>query len=107
MNDNKELIKYLDGKFSGIDNRFEDVDAWSKTATDQFIRMEGRFEKLEAILENKADKSDVNNLTNAIDALVKSIEDLKMEYSAVTVAINRHETWLKQIADKVGIKLEY
>jgi len=89
----KELIEYLDEKFGRVDG--------------QFIDVEGRFGTLERILENKADKADVNNLTNAIDKLVKSVEDLKTEYSAITVAINRHEKWFKELAEKVGIKLEY
>lgn len=82
-NDHKELIEYLDEKFAKIEIT------------------------LDSLVENKADKSDVNNLTNAIDKLVKSIEDLKTEYSAITVAINRHEKWFKELAEKVGIKLEY
>lgn len=47
--DFSELTQYLDEKFISID------------------------EKLEDLRENKADKSDVNNLLNAIDAYAKNL----------------------------------
>ena len=29
-----------------------------------------------------------------------------VEYAAIATQVNRHEKWLHQIADKLGIKLE-
>jgi len=51
--DFSELIQYLDQKFSKIDESFV------------FIEKE---------LENKTDKSDVNNLINAVDAYTKKAD---------------------------------
>lgn len=50
MEDNKELIEYLDEKFSKIETT------------------------LDFLVENKADKSDVNTLTNAVDACMKKAD---------------------------------
>jgi len=49
----------------------------------------------------------VQALTISVDKLVKAVEDLRLEYTAIIAQINRHEKWIKQIAEKLGIKLEY
>ena len=53
-------------------------------------------------------KKDVEGLREAIqgmmvsiDNLAKVISDLRLEYAAITHQINRHEAWIKQIAEKV------
>ncbi len=74
--------------------------------------------KLTAVLATKQDVQDlkeelvglketVQALSIAVDKLIKAIDDLRQEYIAITSQVNRHEKWLQQIADKVGIKLEY
>jgi len=40
-----------------------------------------------------------------IDKLVKSFDELSREYAAMSEQLARHERWIKQIADKAGIKL--
>lgn len=59
-------------------------------------------------------KNDINGLREmiqvlvvSVDKLVGAIDDLKQEYAMVAHQITRHEKWIKQIAEKVGIKLEY
>jgi uncharacterized coiled-coil DUF342 family protein len=84
MNQNfSELIEYLDEKFTNID------------------------EKLEDLRENKADKSDVNNLLNAIDAYAKKADAYFQEMVMLAHKVDRHERWIHQLAEKLGIKLEY
>lgn len=78
-----ELIEYLDGKFINID------------------------EKLDNLQENKADKSDINNLMTAVDAYAKKADTYFPEMVMLSHKIDRHEKWLQQVADKIGIKLEY
>jgi len=76
------------------------------------------IQKIISVVATKEDveslKQDVNGLRESIqslvisvDKLVKSVDDLKTEYIAVNNQISRHEKWLLQIAEKVGIKLEY
>ncbi|MFH0803736.1 MAG: hypothetical protein V1877_01305 [Candidatus Tagabacteria bacterium] len=52
-------------------------------------------------------RESIQALTVAVDKLAKSVEDLREEYLAIVTKVDRHEKWFHQIADKVGIKLEY
>jgi len=61
----------------------------------------------------KETKKEFNNLrehiralTISVDKLVKAIENLKQEYVAITSKIDRHEKWIQQIAEKVGVELK-
>lgn len=49
----------------------------------------------------------IQALTVSVDKLAKSVEDLHQEYIAITAKVDRHEKWIQQIAEKLGIKLEY
>jgi len=49
----------------------------------------------------------VQSLAVSVDKLVKSINDLKTEYVAIKNQVSRHEKWMHQLAEKLGIKLEY
>ena len=46
-------------------------------------------------------------LITSVDRLAKLVEDMHQEYLALTVKVDRHEKWIQQIAQKLGIKLEY
>ena len=81
--DYSELIEYLDKKFANIDEQLLDLK------------------------ENKADKEDLNNLINAVDAYAKKADAYFQEMVALSHKVDRHEKWLLQIADKMGVKLEY
>ena len=72
--------------------------------------------KLTSVLASKTDveeiKSDLGDLKELVqgliisnDSIAKSISDLTLEYAAIKHQINRHEEWIKQIAEKIGIKL--
>lgn len=76
--DFSELIKYLDKKFTEINEK----------------------------LEKKADKKDVNKLIESVDAYMKLGERYYQEMTALTLKVDRLEKWLYQIAEKVGIKLK-
>lgn len=81
--DHSELIEYLDERFTKID------------------------ENLENLKETKADKKDVQDLVNSIDRLAKSMEIYHDEYVALTAKVDKHEKWFQQVAEKLGIKLNY
>lgn len=49
----------------------------------------------------------VQALTVSVDKLVKAVSDLKTEYSVIANQLSRHEKWIQQLAQKLGIKLEY
>ena len=52
-------------------------------------------------------REQIQALTVAVDRLVKAVENLRQEYFAIKSQVDRHEKWLHQIAEKLGIKLEY
>ena len=81
-NDFSELIQYLDEKFSKIET------------------------KLDKLEENKADRSDVNNLLNAIDAYAKKADTYFQEMVVLAYKVDRLEKWILQVAEKVGINLK-
>ncbi len=81
--DFSELIQYLDEKFSKIDIQ------------------------LEYIKENKVDKSDFNNLFTAVDAYAQKADTYFQEMVMLSHKVDRHEKWLHEVAEKLGIKLKY
>lgn len=98
--DFSELITYLDGKFD-------------QTVTKEEVRklqVEVAIVK-EDVREIKVTLSElqetVHELVTAIDKLAKAVDDLHVEYAAIAMQTTRHEKWIQQIAEKLGIKLEY
>ena len=86
--DFSELVEYLDKKFASIDGQLK-----MKADKDDLI--------------DKADKVDVNNLLTAIDGYAKKADTYFQEMVALAHKVDRHEKWLLQLADKLGVKLEY
>lgn len=76
-NDFSELIQYLDDKFTAVDKRFSEI------------------------------KVNFNNLADAIDAYAHKADAYFQEMVALTHKVDRHEKWLQEIAEKLGIKLKY
>lgn len=77
--DFSELIEYLDEKFTRIENQ----------------------------LETKAEKADVDKLSAAVDEYAKKADAYFQEMLMLAQKVDRHEKWLHQVAEKLGIKLEY
>ena len=75
--DYSELIKYLDEKFIRIDQRFDEI------------------------------KEDFVNLQTWVDAYAQKADTYFQEMVMLSHKVDRHEKWLQQIAEKLGIKLEY
>ncbi len=94
--DFSELIEYLDGKFQKIDDRFQSL-------FDIFVTKED----LKEATERLATKEDVNNLLASIDAYAKKADTYFQEMVMLAHKVDRHEKWIRQIAEKLGIKLEY
>ncbi len=88
--DFSELIQYLDEKFAKLGGEIAD------------IRLE-----LGDVKEKMATKVEVNKLLDAVDAYMKQGEDYRQEMLMISHKIDRHEKWIKQLAEKLGVKLEY
>lgn len=91
--DYKELIEYLNKKFTDIDGKFLIVNS--------------RLLNIAEEVGKKTDKDDFNNLLTSIDAYSKKADDYFQEMLMLSQKIDRHEKWLHQMAEKLGVKLEY
>ncbi len=69
--------------------------------------LDERFTKIENQLETKAEKADVQDLTSVVDAYAKKADTYFQEMLMLAQKVDRHEKWLRQVAEKLGIKLEY
>lgn len=72
--------------------------------------------KLTSVLATKKDveeiKSDLGDLKELVqglilssDSIAKSIGELTLEYAAISTQLSRHDRWIKEIAEKIGLKL--
>ncbi|KPJ54989.1 hypothetical protein AMJ47_02940 [Parcubacteria bacterium DG_72] len=52
-------------------------------------------------------KKDFSDLQTSVDNYAKKADGYFQEMLMLSNKINRHEKWLLQIAEKLGIKLEY
>jgi uncharacterized coiled-coil DUF342 family protein len=110
--DNSELIEYLDKKFTGIDQQFLGIDKKFTGIDQQFLGIKGNFERvygeLNDIHEEIAELKDgFNNLQNAVDAYAMKADSFFQEMVMLSHKVDRHERWIQQIADKLGVKLDY
>src|SRR3989344_3914118 len=63
--------------------------------------------KFEIKQDFEALRESIQALTISVDKLVKAVADMHQEFMAITAKVDRHEKWILQIAEKLGVKLEY
>ena len=64
-------------------------------------------EDIKEAVANLATKEDFNTLQTTVDAYAKKADTFFQELVMLSHKVDRLEKWLHQVADKVGIKLEY
>lgn len=52
-------------------------------------------------------RKDFSNLLTSVDAYAKRADTYFQEMVAIAHKLDRHERWLHQLAEKLGIKLDY
>ena len=69
------------------------------------------FATKQDIQEIRSDVADLRELLQGLivvsDKMLKSMEILGAEYKAVSVQLTRHEKWIKQLSEKVGVQLSF
>ena len=75
--DYKELVGYLDEKFGAVNTRLEELS------------------------------TNFHQLQDAVDSYAKKSDGYFQEMLMLAKKVDRHERWLLQIAEKVGVKLDY
>ena len=64
-------------------------------------------EDLQEAVKNLSTKEDFNKLLTAVDSYAKKADAYFQEMVMLSHKVDRHEKWIKQMAEKLGIKLEY
>lgn len=63
---------------------------------------------VQEIISDVADlKELMQSLIVSVDKMAKSMEILGVEYKAVSVQLTRHEKWIKQLSEKIGVQLSF
>ena len=101
--DYTELVKYLDEKFGKVDNKFNEADK----RFDRLFSVFATKEDLKEAINNLSTKEDFNKLLSAVDAYAKRADTYFQEMVALSHKVDRHEKWIQQLAEKLGMKLEY
>jgi len=64
-------------------------------------------EDLKEAVRDLSTKEDFNNLLNAVDGYAKKADTYFQEMVMLSHKVDRHEKWIQQLADKIGLKLNY
>ncbi len=62
---------------------------------------------LKESISNLSTKDDFNELMTSIDSYAKRADNYFQEMVSLSHKVDRHEKWIHQVAEKLGIKLEY
>lgn len=89
--DFSELTRHLDDKFEELKRRLFDLE-------NKFSNIERKIDDLQ---RNKADKTDLNNLTNTLNNHVRKAETTFQEIARIYQKVDDCERQLKQVADRI------
>ena len=64
-------------------------------------------EDLKDAVQNLSTKEDIDTLLTAVDTYAKKADTYFQEMLMLAHKVDRHEKWIQQIAEKLGVKLEY
>jgi archaellum component FlaC len=54
----------------------------------------------------KAVRELTGQVLTGLDGIAKAIDDLKMEYAAVKLQLDRHDRWIRELAERMGVALK-
>ncbi len=74
--------------------------------TKLFTYMEQRFDALEAKIDDKADKKQVDSLIGLVDTITKSQETDQQERLIANHQLGRHEDWIERAADTINVSYD-
>ena len=65
----------------------------------------------EDVAEIKQEVAEINEKFDRqlvlLDRLVAAVDAMRLEYAAVSAQLSRHEEWIKKLAEKAGVSLDY
>ncbi|OGI64632.1 hypothetical protein A3H53_03410 [Candidatus Nomurabacteria bacterium RIFCSPLOWO2_02_FULL_40_10] len=103
----KEFKVNIEKSANGLRKEFKtDLE---KSVSDSQDKMLSLLASKHEVKELKSDIGDLKELVQGLivgsDAIAKSIGELRLEYAAISTQLSRHDRWIKQIAEKVGLNL--
>ena len=95
----------VDKRFDGVDKRFLEIDKRFDDVDKRFLEIDKRFDDVDKRFDEI--KDDFVDLQTSIDAYANKADTYFQEMVVLSHKVDRHEKWMHQIAEKLGIKLEY
>ncbi len=93
-------------RMDGLDEHMGTLDKRIDTVAHGLVETEANLKQEITDLRDEL-KTDYLNLMNSVDAYAKRANTFFEELVAIAHRMDRHEKWIHQIADKLGVKLEY
>ncbi|MBB4853372.1 hypothetical protein HNP40_000738 [Mycobacteroides chelonae] len=82
-------------------------EQFSKQFAKLYVYMDRRFDAIETELAKKADKTEIDGIYVKLDSIEGRLDVIETELGAINVKLDRHERWHHQVADHVGLELQY
>jgi uncharacterized coiled-coil DUF342 family protein len=98
LQDNSELIEYLDKRFTKIDEKFNSLI--------EVFAVKEDIKELHEKIDNLPSKEDFSNLVSSVDSYMHKADTYFQEMLVLARKVDRLEKWIHQIAEKVGLQLE-
>jgi len=94
-------------KLKGVLTTKEDLEKSFSEHIAKEMEVFATKQDLENFVTKEEFKEAIDGLHSAIDAYAKKVDDYTQEMIMLAHKVDRHEKWIHQIAEKLGIKLEY
>mgnify|MGYP001567029806 CR=1 FL=1 len=113
----KQEFKELNKKVDKIDSTMATKKELKGVKNDILDEMNEKFDRMLLVMATKQElnelKVDVRETKSMVEGIVTSLDnfiigpfkDMKEDYSAVSVQLDRHDGWIKTLAGKAGVKL--
>jgi hypothetical protein len=114
MNDEQQkLVEYFDKRFKEQDQQFADLgkrfDEQDEKFSDQFAKLYQHMERQFSGVHQRIDglENRMSTLEGGVDSVLKNQETDQQERLVMSHQLDRHEGWIKQLAQKTDTSLSY
>ena len=104
MLDDKDIQKIIEANREVFATK-EDFESLKHGIIEAGMEVFATKEDLQEFVEEM--KQSFSDLQNSVDAYAKKADTYFQEMVMLTHKVDRHEKWFQQIAEKLGMKLEY
>jgi chromosome segregation ATPase len=97
------VLDVLKSFMQQVDERFNSVEAWQKKTEAWQYSVEDRLSRMELRLDDL--REEFRSFQTSVDGLAKRIADDDAERGAMARQLERHDRWVHELADKMGVAL--